>query len=190
MMQIQQIMEIYGEIDRQIEVFQTASGLQCPSGCGKCCQNPEVETTPLQMLPLAMALINQDLAEAWLEKVDMVNYAGACVFYQSDRFIAGNGRCGVYAWRPSLCRLFGFAATRNKHGEPELAACKVHKETMPELVATVPTQLAPSFADFAMQLANLDPSQSELMPINKALAIAIQKLGLAIDYQKSSETFI
>jgi len=190
MEQIQQIMNIYDAIDRQIEIFQAASGLHCPSGCGKCCENPEVETTPLQMLPLAMTLINQDQDSKWLEKVESLDYAGACVFYERDPLIAGNGRCGVYAWRPALCRLFGFAAVRNKHGNSELAVCKIHKQTMPKALTTVPTNLAPNFADFTMQLANLDPGQSQLMPINKALAIAIQKLGLAIDYQKSSETLI
>ncbi|AFY74220.1 putative Fe-S oxidoreductase [Synechococcus sp. PCC 7502] len=180
---IDQINKIYRAIDQQIEVLQQASGLQCPSGCGKCCENPQVETTVLEVLPLALELVQRDEAEYWLEQAAHANHSGVCIFYQPDHLVAGNGRCGVYAWRPSLCRLFGFASITNKHGQSELAACKIHKQTMPEVLATLPIELAPNFSDYSMQLRNLNPDQSDLLPINTAMAIAINKVGLLRDYQ-------
>jgi Fe-S-cluster containining protein len=183
---IEQVSTILSQIDQEIEVLQKASGLQCPSGCGKCCENPQVETTPLEVLPLALELVKSNKAEYWLEKATKVNYAGVCIFYEPDSLAAGNGRCGVYTWRPALCRLFGFAAVRNKHEQSELAACKIHKQTMPEVLANLPIALAPNFSDFSMQLRNLQPEQSDLMPINRAVAIAINKIGFIFDLDSSN----
>jgi uncharacterized protein len=190
---INQITEIYNAIDLQIETFQQASGLQCPSGCGKCCENPQVETTPLEALPLAYQLINSHKAEYWLERITQLDdshlnsgSAGVCVFYEPDPLVAGNGRCSVYAWRPSLCRLFGFASVKNKHDQLELAACTIHKQSLPTALAKLPknnqVDLAPNFSDFSMQLRNLQPDQSYLLPINQAVAIAINKVGLFLQY--------
>jgi len=181
---IEQLMGIYAEIDAQISTFQAATGLQCPSGCGKCCTNPEVETTPLEMLPLAWELLERGEANLWLDRTAEKNEQGVCVFYQPDRIVPENGRCSVYTWRPALCRLFGFAAVRTKQGKPELAACVRHKEIFPEIVETAQTSIEqglalPIFADFAQQIANIDPELGRSrLPINQALRVAIEKLGL------------
>lgn len=180
---VNQVLSIYTEIDNQIIVFQDATALQCPSGCGKCCSNPEVEVTALEMLPLAWELLRRGEARLWLERVEM-GESDVCVFYQPDRIVPENGRCSVYAWRPSLCRLFGFAAIRNKQGEPELAACARHKEVTPEIVKVAQDAIAqglsiPVFSDFSMQLANIDPDFGRsLLPINQALRVALEKAGL------------
>ena len=181
-MQLEPITQIFNQIDQEIEIFQQTSGLQCPSGCGKCCENPQVETTSLEVLPLALELVRRNEAEYWLDQALGSNYAGVCIFYQPDATIAGNGRCGVYAWRPAICRLFGFANITNKYNQPELAACKIHKQTMPEVLANLPVGLAPNFSDFSMQLRNLQPAQSDLVPINQAVAIAINKMGFLLDH--------
>ncbi len=188
---IEQVANFYEQINTQTTAFQTATGLECPSGCGKCCQNPEVESTPLEMLPLAAELLRRGEANAWLEKVAEVDEMGVCVFYHPDPLVSGNGRCQVYAWRPLLCRLFGFAAIRNKQGQPELAACVEHKNFTPEVVQKAQVEITagltvPDFSDSFMQLANLDPTQGQTrIPINQALKIAIQRLGLLTQMSNS-----
>lgn len=169
-------LEIFNNIDQQIVEFQAASGLSCPAGCGKCCENPQVETTVSEVIPLALELFKSNQAEFYLAQAEAADLTGVCIFYQPDHLIPGNGRCGVYPWRPSLCRLFGFATVRNKYGELELAACKIHKRATPELLVNLDLQLAPNFSDYTMQLGN-----SESMPINQAIAIAIQKVGLLME---------
>jgi uncharacterized protein len=181
------------EIDRATTVFQAATGLQCPAGCGECCQNPEVETTPLEMLPIAWELYQRGELDRWIQQVGAINGIGVCVFYRSDPVIPGNGRCSIYPWRPSLCRLFGFAAVVNKHGNPELAACKKHKEVMPEVVAESQAAIAnglpvPQFADFAMRFRSLDPNLGqERLPINQALKVAIERVGLLVQLEKDND---
>jgi uncharacterized protein len=185
---IEQTLTCLNEIDRETTAFQTATGVQCPSGCGMCCENPEVESTPLEMLPIAVELARQGELSQWLERVEAVEAKGVCVFYQSDSLTPDNGRCGIYAWRPSLCRLFGFAAISNKQGEPELATCKKHKEIMPVVVKQAQQAIAnglpvPQFANFTMRLGNLDSNLvRERLPINQALKVAIERVGLLMQY--------
>jgi uncharacterized protein len=187
----QQTMAILQDIDRATTAFQTATGLQCPSGCGACCLNPEVETTPLEMLPIAWELYQRGELAEWIQQAGIINGIGVCVFYRSDPVIPGNGRCSIYPWRPSLCRLFGFAAVVNKHGNPELAACKKHKEVMPEVVASSQAAIAdglpvPQFADFAMRFRSLDPNLGqERLPINQALKVALERVGLMMQFQQN-----
>ena len=176
------------EIDQETTAFQAATGVQCPSGCGMCCQNPEVESTPLEMLPITVELAQKGELSQWLERVEAVEAKGVCVFYQRDPLIPDNGRCSIYDRRPSLCRLFGFAAIANKQGEPELAACKKHKETMPEVIKRAEEAISnglpiPHFADFTMRLGNLDPNlRREPLPINQALKLVIERVGLLMQY--------
>jgi Fe-S-cluster containining protein len=186
---IEQTLERSIAIDEETKAFRALTGLQCPPGCGACCQNPEVEATSLEMLPIARELWQSGELGEWMERVEAVDGKGVCVFYQPDALISGNGRCGIYAWRPSLCRLFGFAAIVNKQGEPELAACKKHKEIMPEVVERAQAAIenglpVPHFADFSMQLSNLDPHLGrERLPINQALKMAIERVGLLMQFQ-------
>jgi len=126
---------VYQNLDAQIASFQTATGLHCPEGCGQCCENPEIEATPLEMLPLAAELLRRGDARQWLDKAHRADHSGQCVFYRPDPLISGHGRCHLYLWRPVLCCLFGFAALPDKQGVPRLAICRQHKATMPETVA-------------------------------------------------------
>lgn len=185
---IERLLALFQQIDEETSAFQAATGLQCPAGCGRCCENPEIETSPLEMLPLALELFRQGKAQECLDKLDKCNELDLCIFYESDSLIPGNGRCGVYAWRPAVCRLFGFATVKNKQGKPEFAACRHHKQTVPAVVeiakqavtAGVP---APNFSQYGIEIANLDPDLGyRQMPLNQALKIAIQRVGLIAQF--------
>lgn len=190
-------MESYGQIDQQIADFQAATQLHCPSGCGWCCENPTVEATPLEMLPLALELFRRGEADQWLARATQIyqaggNATGVCVFYRPDPLVEGNGRCQVYQWRPSICRLFGFATVTSKVGQPELAACVRHKALLPDIVAATQEAIAqglpaPSFAQLSQQVANIDPYLGrQQMPINQALKIALERVGLSLQMNQQA----
>lgn len=180
----QSVTAAYAGLDAEIAAFQAETGLECPSGCGQCCENPTVDATPLELLPLVLELFRRGETTLWLERARALGSPGVCAFYQPDPVVPGNGRCRAYAWRPSLCRLFGFAAVRTKTGRPELAACARHKTACPSAVDRARAAIAagvpvPTFADFATQVAALDPSWGgDRLPINEALQVAIERVGL------------
>ncbi len=181
---IPQIVALYDRIDTETAAFQTATGLNCPPGCGKCCENPEVEATVLEMMPLALELWRTGEAAEYLERLSSLNSPESCLCYRPDPLVPGNGRCSVYPWRPTLCRLFAFATVKNKLGNPELAACIRQKQTIPDQVegakmAIASGMSAPNFGEIADAVANIDPSLgSDRFPINHALKQALQRVGL------------
>ncbi len=184
---IQQIRAHLTAIDNRTAEFARATGLACPPGCGRCCLNPHIESTPLELLPLAAAIHDRGEASLWLDRLAAAERDPAstpCACYQPDPLIPGNGRCGVYELRPGICRLFGFAAVQNKYGEPELAACKHHKTAVPESLERAQQAVRqgtpiPLFADALAQLAGLGAeADRERLPINQALRVAIARVGL------------
>lgn len=182
-----QVARLYRELDAHIASFQGATGLRCPAGCGQCCESPEVETTPLEMLPMALEIWRSQKAHLWLDKTYEAD--NRCVFYQPDEFTAGNGRCLMYLWRPTICRLFAFATVDDKQGRPRLAACIRHKQVMAEEVAMAQVAIAqglsaPNFSDWQARVAGLLPQWGyHQMPINQALQVAINHVGLLIGYE-------
>jgi len=181
---INRIQELFHKLDDEIEIFKTKTSLGCVNGCGRCCENPDVCATVVEVMPLAYEIWNKGHAEMFLEKI-RVDQKGWCIFYQTDPAIAGNGRCSVYPWRPLICRLFGYAAKKDKHGQAGLVTCSTMKNhCAPEYQTTterltVGSLSAPMMQEYAMQVFNIDPSLGqEQMPINQAVAIAIEKVDM------------
>ena len=66
----------------------------------------------------AVELVRTGRAAAMLERIDAASRAGdpTCVLYQPSSPDGAKGRCGMYEFRPGLCRLFGFSGRRSEAG--------------------------------------------------------------------------
>jgi Fe-S-cluster containining protein len=172
------IVELFSRLEAETSAFAGASGLRCPDGCGACCESPNVYTSVVELEPLAEELVARGEAEDALDRAAAAG-PGQCVFYASHG--PGLGRCTVYALRPMICRLFGFAAVRNKQGQPELAGCRVHKGAQPEAMAHARALVAgghpvPMMTDWQQQAAELGTSATgALVPINQAIQQALER---------------
>lgn len=184
---VSRVKAVYGEIDQQVAAFQLATGLRCSSGCGSCCTDADVHTTALEMLPSAHEILCRGESAFWLERIEAQASEKVCVFYQHHPAADAQGHCAIYAMRPAICRLFGFAAVRDRKGAFELAACKYLKQSNPDDVARARSQQsqAPCFTYFGTLLETIDLSASALMPINEALRYAILRLGLQMQMSHS-----
>ena len=175
------IRSIYQEMHQVFKGAQVNSGFSCPTGCGKCCQNPEVEASVLEMIPMAMKLWREGQALEWL---DFLPEAGICHILESHG--PGRGRCSSYEERPIVCRAFGVSGYFDKSHAIGVSLCcelkELHSPTEKEL-----NQLAPSLpviADWAQQVFSLSPELSrERYPLNVALKMALEK----VLFQKSWE---
>lgn len=176
---IARIMDVYAQIDKQVAAYQLLTGLRCPNGCGICCIDAEVYTSRMEMLPAAHELLLRGEAQPWLERIQSDGLAGLCVFYRKHD-IENTGHCDLYAFRPSVCRLFGFSSVRNRTGQRILSTCKRLKTESPHDVAKASEHQdeAPGLSQYSSLLMGFDPSANRLMPINDALRQAILMLGL------------
>lgn len=176
----------HAEIDAQTRDFGAQTGLACPPGCGACCLSPDVETTPADMIPMADAILDAGHAAAMLGRLADRPGRAPCVLYEADPRDPRQGRCAMYARRPSICRLFAFAGRRDADGTPQFTPCRVQVAVMPDRArrardgvrdGTIPL---PIFADHAARVAMLAPgAMAATMPINDALRVALEKVGLA-----------
>ena len=182
------VLELYSEMDRQTAEFRTATRLRCLPGCGQCCESATLEATAIELLPAAEELFSRRKAQQSLERIESVRETERCVFFQPDRLIPGNGHCDLYIFRPSVCRLFGFAVIKNKDGKPELLTCRRQKEQIPVLVKKAGEAISrgmavPSFDYFFLQMVALEPSLGrQRVPINQALQFALERYGLTVQY--------
>jgi Fe-S-cluster containining protein len=194
---VPRVMAEFDAVDRAIEAFVAASKLSCPPECGACCNSPEVEATTVELLPMAEALVAEERADEVLAALDAalargVSGAGLgepvpsrCVMYRPDPADAARGRCGAYAVRPLICRMFGFGTRRERTGRTELVACRVMRASDPARMQhaerdDAALSLAPVMSDHAHALGVESPGdEARLRPINVALHEALQRVVLA-----------
>jgi len=181
---IEETLYVYREIDRKVSLFQVATGLRCPPGCGVCCESPKIEATILECLPLANKICRQKEEDTIMAAIDKAMAAddAKCVLFRSDEAIAGHGRCSYYRHRPLICRLFGFAARRDKFGGQEICLCRVVRDNNREAMksfseSSTDALMAPIYQDSFMRVSTIHPDLGfRLFPINIALTRALEYL--------------
>lgn len=178
------IMDLYGQLDRDVAGFVAETGMHCPKGCGACCLSPHVETTVAEMLPLALLLFENGEVEAVMERLQ--EGSATCVQYESLPGQPEKGRCRSYAQRPVLCRLFGYVGSRDKTGQLRYGACRVLQKAEAERIQRIESELKSGRLDIPLlapaheRVAEIGGSLGvDMLPINRALMRAIEIVGLS-----------
>lgn len=174
---------LFEQLDLEISGFQNKTQLHCITGCGNCCNNPNIEASPLEFLPWAFHLFLIGKAEDTLKELHTKQKQSICHIYSPLNLVDSTmGHCSSYKYRGLICRLFGYAATRDKYGQQRLVTCKIIKENQKDLYedtmeAITKGLYVPMFTDYYMQLSQIDFHLSNVIaPINKALKLAIEEV--------------
>ena len=174
---------LFEQLDSEIFTFQNKTKLQCISGCGQCCNNPTIEASPLEFLPLAFHLFLNGKAETKLKELQSKQNPSICHIYNPLNIVDyAAGQCSKYKYRGLICRLFGYAASRDKYGKQRLVTCKIIKENQQSIYQDTMEAInnglhVPMFTDYYMQLAQIDFKLGNMIvPINKALKLAIEEV--------------
>jgi Fe-S-cluster containining protein len=179
---VKQIELLFEGLDKEIKLFSQHTKLHCITGCGKCCTKPDIEACPLEFFPWANRLFLQNQAEKALEELKLSTSSICHIYEPSSDHKRGNGQCGSYLDRGLICRLFGYAAIRDKYGKSKLATCSVIKEDQPlnyiKTVSDINSGLAiPFFSDYYMKLAQIDFDLGNVLaPINQAQKMALEAI--------------
>lgn len=174
---------LFEQLDLEISQFQDQTKLHCLTGCGQCCTNPTMEASPLEFLPWAFHMFLIGKAEDTLKEVNAKEKHTVCHIYSPLNLIDSTmGNCSNYKYRGLICRLFGYAATRDKYGQQRLVTCKIIKENQATLYQEANEAInnglyVPMFTDYYMQLNQIDfHLGSKVVPINKALKLALEEV--------------
>jgi hypothetical protein len=182
LIKVRSVERLFERLDREITTFNTQSSLQCKPGCGKCCTKPDIDASPLEFLPWAFQLFLHGRAEIVLEELKQKT-GSICHIYQPLSLLDNaSGKCSDYRYRGLICRLFGFAASKDKFGQLRLATCKIIKEEQKEnfekAVESIKNGVyVPIFTDYYMNLSQIDfRLGNTIVPINQALKMAIEEV--------------
>ena len=178
------VLDIYRRFDNMIARFQAATSMRCVGSCSFCCRNWWVEATVVEVLPLAHEIYTRGQEEAILSSIEEKEASGdrVCAILLADPLPGTKGSCGYYEWRPLVCRLFGYAARRNRQGELEFCACRIIREANPSSVRRAEMAIRgglrlPVYQEAFMQVASLDPSRGyRRVHINRAIKEALEYL--------------
>jgi Fe-S-cluster containining protein len=179
---------LYNELEREIGRSASLTGQACPPGCGACCRRPSrhIEASTAEMRPLARHLWAEGRAEEVLARAREAGADGWCAVFEPGDGTANLGdRCTAYGFRPLTCRLFGYAAVRDKTGHPRPNLSAVMKDRDPGLVQRIDRLTTeglrmPVASDWRQRMAEVTPDAAvNLLPLNEALVRALEAEGLA-----------
>jgi Fe-S-cluster containining protein len=181
---IEGVVAIYREADKEVALFQLATGLRCPPLCDVCCNNSNVEASLVEALPLAEEILRGGEEAQVLEAIEKKSERGSslCLFHKEYSQDA-KGFCQHYAVRPLLCRMFGYAGRIGKSGSPEFSPCGTIKTVFKDNAAKASEDVSrglsvPCYNDFFMRIALLSPALGfKMLPINTAFKEAIEYLA-------------
>ncbi|MFY0686234.1 MAG: YkgJ family cysteine cluster protein [Cyclobacteriaceae bacterium] len=180
---VKQVQRLFDRLEIETENVKHATGMHCLTGCGNCCMKPDIEASVLEFLPFAFDLFLKRQTE--LFKIRLEDSGSICLLF-NPLSVASNtdyqqGKCGEYANRGLICRLFGYATIRDKNGQNVLSTCKWIKTTQLEEVAIAQSLIVkkqvPGFLNYYQRLVQIDFKLSqELLPINEAIGRAIAEV--------------
>ena len=180
---------LFEQLEQESRQFESAAGLSCVSGCGNCCTYADIEASPLEFLPWAFHLFLNGQAEKTRNLLNK-NESATCFIYK-PLSIVNQGRCSTYKYRGLICRLFGFAANKDKYGNLRLSTCKIIKEGQTEQYKSAADAISkglyvPIFTDYYMQLNQIDFHLGNIiLPVNKALKMALEEVLQYYAYRPS-----
>lgn len=187
---VQAVERVFRELDKELAAFKDATGLHCISGCGLCCKKPDIAASPLEFLPLAYHLFKENKALQWLEQIQHNPDESICLIFRPMLGQHDKGFCSQYNHRGLICRLFGFSAMLDKHGQPKLTTCKTIKNETPLEFAAATAHIearkkVPIMRNHYFKLRNIDPELANmLIPINQAVKTALEIVLSYYAYRK------
>lgn len=171
---IHAVQKILNNADEHANKFALKNNIFCELGCGKCCEDINVEATILEFMPAAYYLFKQNRITDLYNKIETLEQKSICIFYalMNNKF----GSCDIYNYRGLICRLFGYSTHINKNGNLNLVTCNLIK-SLPtyQKITTKELQKAPKITNYYSKLSSIDFKLGiEQYPINSAIKKAME----------------
>lgn len=180
---IKRVQKVLKEASLHTDQFQKISQMGCSPSCSLCCLKKDIFASPLEFLPFAYHLFQNEKAEIFYDELNTRETNSICGVF-TPVSLSGWG-CAEYEHRGLICRLFGYSTSPDKMNQKRMVSCKTLKET-PAYQQLKQANLlkAPSFPDYYMKLAAIDwQLANESLPINQAIKQAIELVVTYFSYR-------
>ncbi len=182
---VQDLQLFYDEMGKAFSDYQQSTGLTCLSGCAKCCDNPNITATTLEMLPMAWDLYQRGLADEWYEKLISTS-SEICPLIEFASLDRMQGKCTEYKTRPIICRGFGVYGHVKKDKSKALSVCKYIKNDKDnQLIQIAESEQGkiPLMSEWTTRLLTIHPDlTSGYRPVAESLKLALEKVLLYHQY--------
>jgi Fe-S-cluster containining protein len=183
---LDQIENIYNELNTKQDKFCNTFNIHCKKNCGECCKHFYPDVTRLEALYVAYGLIKDNKVDWALSLFDEFEKEGKfdhCPFYNDEV------HCSIYTIRPLICRLFNAAASTDKLNKPVFRSCKYNdsKYCRNNDDFKVHQEDVITMEEFGEMVQSIDTSSNLPEDFIPAVRKAIAKLQFIIDLKKHSE---
>ncbi len=190
---VRAVEKVFGQLEKEVATFQKATGMHCVSGCGFCCRKPDINATPLEFLPLAWHLHMEGTSLEFYDSLKNESGTSLCALFRPFENSDTGGKCSNYSGRGLICRLFGFTAARNKHGEARLVTCRIIKENQigeyNRALDLLNTKKVVFMRDYYFKLSCIDPELGRtMMPVNEAIKSALEVVMAYYAYRRTRKS--
>lgn len=184
---LQQIEEVYGEIQQKQQIWYSKTDFSCPQACGECCRNFEPDLLEGEALYMAAWLIQNQSETADQVAAEAFPFPRekGCQFWNEE----ASYHCSIYGARPLICRLFGASSSYSKTGDIVWKPCKFypaqdlaahkpplsHKQYTVEETKCLLGEIPPAMSDFTEKVVAVTPAD-ETKLIREILPEAIKRL--------------
>ena len=183
---LKRIRQVYDKLEKKQMKFANTFNIACKDGCGTCCEHFNPNITEVEAEFLAYGLIVEKRDQEVYELLSNVDGdSEACPLYNKDDVYK---HCTVYKWRPLVCRLFGYAASLDKEGNPVYRTCKYNDKTLDicsEKLRKNKNALV-IMKDYGMMIEEIDSKKNRNNLLKDELLRAIDKVNYMIELEKLS----
>ena len=184
---LKRIRKVYEKLEKKQQKFASTFNITCKDGCGTCCEHFNPNITEVEAEFLAYGLIvegrDQEIYDALQVFDDNAEY---CPLYNKYDIYK---HCTVYKWRPLVCRLFGYAASLDKDGNPVYRTCKYNDrncDVSTEVLKKNKSSLV-IMKDYGMMIEEIDSKKNRSNLLKEELLRAIDKVNYMIELEKMSK---
>lgn len=188
---VRQVQKVFEQLEAETDFVRKCTGISCLPGCGQCCTKPAIEASVLEFLPFAFELFLNRQSTSFRERLEQ-SEDDICLLFSGLSTISNvnytTGHCSQYALRGLICRLFGYATSRDKFGQRRFSTCKPIKEKFPGQVENLeqflPLEKIPGYTNYYQQLIRIDfRLGQEFNNINTSILRAIQEVEHYYQYR-------
>ncbi len=178
------ILREYESLSQKFSTFQNKNQLSCLEGCGRCCFKDDIYCSPIELLPMALYLLESNKVDEYLNRLENPEHP-YCTFLEITDKESFKGFCREYQHRAIICRTFGVSARKSKDLKTDYSVCKTIKENKSQAYS----QLIQTFNHLEKEIPYISSSKNNLLalspkfmeqeyPINQSLRIMLDKVLL------------
>ncbi|MDY5931886.1 MAG: YkgJ family cysteine cluster protein [Candidatus Ornithospirochaeta sp.] len=178
--QLKEINAFFSSMQSDLDSFVRDYGIECPPGCGTCCERFMPDITNLEALKIAVSILFSPERESFIDMLERnrERTEGPCALYNAGD---PDHHCRVYSSRPLICRLFHSSCFSDKSGHPSFRSCRFGTQRL-DISSMIKDRDVPVMGEYGRALEELPGNDEETGSLPEMVLSAIEKVRLYMSF--------